>query len=162
LIFILLAEPLAPEVLKKLESYESGRSLLLERIEELSQAIDRLTVENRSTREWFKTRLQLLWQSTSQRDEAIGEAMKRILEHAEEMSRHVALRETGEMLMALLKVPVDAHPPSPDLTSPTLPKPTSSPTTPSATLVIPGGGKKRTSEEEGDSGSNKRSKVGES
>ena len=77
---------MAPEILKKLESYESGKSQLLERIEELSQAIARLTAENRSTREWFKTRLELLWESTSKWDEAIGEAMKGILEHAEEMS----------------------------------------------------------------------------
>ena len=89
---------------EKLESYESGKSL--EKIEELSQAIARLTAENRSTRGWFKTRLQLLWESISDRDDAIAESMKGLLEHAEEMSRHIGLRETGDKLDALLKVPL--------------------------------------------------------
>ena len=99
---------MAPEVLKKLENYESGRSHLLERIEELSQAIARLTAENRSTREWFMSRLQLLWENNTQRDGTTGEALESILEHAEEMSRHIGLREFGEKLAAFLKDPPDA------------------------------------------------------
>jgi hypothetical protein len=158
---------LAPEVLKKLENYESGRSHLLEKIEDLSQAIDRLTAENRSTREWFKTRLQLLWESTSRRDEAIGKAMKGILDHAEEMSRHVGLREIGTKLEALLKVPADANPcqtlipPIPLTETSTLPKTTPKPTTPTAAHVFPEveQSKKREAEEELYEG-NKRRKVG--
>jgi hypothetical protein len=72
--------------LEILESYELGKSQLLEKIEEQSQAIACLTAENQSTREWFETRLQLLWENTSKRDEAIGKSMKSILEHAKEMS----------------------------------------------------------------------------
>jgi hypothetical protein len=101
---------LAPEVLKKLENYESGRSLLLERIEDLSQDIARLTAENRSTREWFMSRIQLLWESTGQRDATIAESLKSILEHGVEMSRHFGLREFGEKLRALLKDPLDEDP----------------------------------------------------
>jgi hypothetical protein len=161
---------LAPEVLKKLENYESGRSHLLERIEELSQAIDRLTAENRSTREWFKTRLQLLWESTSRRDEAIGKAMKGILEHADEMSRQVGLREIGTKLEALLKVPADANPcqtlipliplADPSTTRPTLPKTTPKPTTPTAAHVPEvEQSNKRPAEEEVNEGT-KRRKLG--
>ena len=102
LIFSSLAS-LNPEILKKLESYESGYRQQLEKMEELSQAIAQLSSENRSTREWFQTRLKLVWESASNRDEAIVEAMKNILEHAEEMTRYFALREVGEKIEALLK-----------------------------------------------------------
>lgn len=161
-----LAESLAPEILKKLESYESGKSHLLERIEELSQAIARLTAENRSTREWFKTRLQLLWESTSKRDEAIGESMKSILEHAEEMSRHIGLRDTGEKLEALLKDPrtftLIATPTLP-LTLPADPTPTLAATpkaTPTPTTPTDKPSSKRPADESPGE-SNKRRKVGE-
>jgi hypothetical protein len=105
-----LAESLAPDVLTKLENYESGRSLLLERIEELSQAIARLAAENRSMREWFMSRLQVLWENASQRDATTAETLKAILEHAVEMSRHVDLRNFGEKMEAFLQVPADVDP----------------------------------------------------
>ena len=41
-----LADDLAPEILNKLENYELVRSLLLEKFEELSQAIAHLAAEN--------------------------------------------------------------------------------------------------------------------
>lgn len=47
----------------------SGESQLLEGIEDLTQAITRLTAENRSTRESFMTWLQLLSESISKRNE---------------------------------------------------------------------------------------------
>lgn len=80
---------------------------VLEKIEEQSQAIGRLTLENRTTREWFKSRLELLCESASKRDEVVGAAMKSILEQLEETSRHVGLRVIGEKMEALLnKAPV--------------------------------------------------------
>lgn len=150
-----------------MDSYESGNSELLEKIEELSQAIARLTAENRSTREWFMTRFQLLWESASKRDEAIGESMKSFLGHAEEMSRQIGLRETGEKLEALLKVPTPtpAIPVSTLPTVPTLPLPASRAATPKTALTpmtTPTGepSSKRSADEDlGES--KKRRKVGE-
>lgn len=95
-----------------MESYESGRSVLLEKIEDMYQAIDRLTAENRSTRVWFKDRLQSLWETTSRRDEVIARAMKGVLDQAEEMSRRIDLRDTGHKLEAMLKgLPADRRSP---------------------------------------------------
>ena len=96
--------------MKKLENYEPGRSLLLEKIEGLSQDIAHLTAENQSTREWFMSRLQLFWESTSKRDATMAEVLKNILEHVVEMSRHTGLQEFGEKLEAWLKVPADVDP----------------------------------------------------
>jgi hypothetical protein len=105
---------LAPEVLKKLENNESGRSLLLEKIEdlsqakkieELSQAIARLTAEGRSTRELFISMLQSVWESISQRGARTSDALENILQHAVEMSRHDDLRGFAEKLEALVRVP---------------------------------------------------------
>jgi septation ring formation regulator EzrA len=157
--FFSIAESLAPEILKKLELYESGKSQLLEKIEELSQAIDRLAAENRSTREWFMSRIELLWESTSKRDEIIGESMKHILEHAQEMSRHIGLRETGEKLEALFKVPLAVT------SSSALPVATPKATTPTPTLratpksTTPPSGKRPAEEEI--PGESKRRRVGE-
>jgi hypothetical protein len=168
LIFFSLADSLAPDIFKKLESYESGASQLLEKIEEQSQAIARLTAENRSTREWFKTRLELLYESTSKRDEAIAESMKGILEHVEEMSRHIGLRQAGEKLEALLNAPTLAVP-IPTLSSlPNIraatPKTTSTPKTPTQTAEPSDTAQpsnKRTADEIHDSSETKRRKVGE-
>jgi hypothetical protein len=149
---------LGPEVLKKMESYESGRSVLLEKMEELAQALDRLTTENRSTREWFKTRLQLLWESCTRQDQAIAESMNGILKQSEEMCLHIGLRNAGEKLEALLKVPADAS------TSSTLPftVPTSS-TTAEADFAMPDPPNKRPAPaDEVPLVDNKRRKVGES
>jgi hypothetical protein len=159
LIFILLAEPLAPEVLKKLEIYESRNSHILERIEELSQAIARLAAENRSTREWFTSRLQLLWEKADQRDVAVADALKSILDHAKEMSAHVGLREFGEKLDALtfaLNGPVDPALPIPSTLLPS--SPTTSPADPGEP-VSPVGVPKRPAED--DIESRKRRKIGE-
>ncbi|KAF8814961.1 hypothetical protein BYT27DRAFT_7219071 [Phlegmacium glaucopus] len=93
-----------PNILKKLEDYESAASEQNEKIEELSQTVARLTQENRTTREWFDNRLKLLWETTNTWDENIGAAMRAIFEQVEETSQHVALHETGEKLDALLKV----------------------------------------------------------
>ena len=168
LISFALADSLAPDILKKLESYESGNSQLLEKIEEQSQAIVRLTAENRSTREWFKTRLELLWESSSNRDEAIAESMKAILTHAEEMSLHVGLRQAGEKLEALLKdssrpaVPTSTPPAVPGTLAEghaATPKTTTPKTTPTRAADS---SSKRPADETSDSGSKpKRRKVGE-
>ena len=160
-----LADDLAPEVLKKLENYESGRSLLLEKIEELSQAIARLAAENRSTREWFMSRLQMLWESASQRDATTAEALNNILEHALEMSRHFGLRDIGEKLEALIKVPEsDVDPrqtllPFGPMTSRTLPKPTLPKPTPKLTAVRGEEQPKKRGATDTPEGSHKRRKV---
>jgi hypothetical protein len=67
---------LAPEIVKRLEDYESGRCQQLEKIEELSQAVARLTAENKSTRVWLESQLKLLWDHTSRNDEMVGAARK--------------------------------------------------------------------------------------
>jgi hypothetical protein len=151
---------LAPDVLKKMESFESGRSVLLERIEEMSQAIGRLTSENRSTREWFKAQLQLLWETTSRRDEVIVDAMKGILEQAEETSRRFDLRDTGDKLMAMLSVPPADHHRSPPSLAPPIP----SSSTPTATAPdVPDGesSNKRVADDEPIEPDNKRRKLHE-
>jgi len=128
---------LAPEILKKLEDYESSKCAQLEKIEELSQAIDRITAENRSTREWFGTRLRLLWEHNAKRDEKIGVAMHGILQHAKETAQHLGLRE------ALLSSPArvwDAEPVPNNVTSTPTPTPTPLPLTtslPTATSTPP-------------------------
>ena len=141
-----------------MESYESGRSVLLEKMEELAQALDRLTTENRSTREWFKTRLQLLWESCSRQDQAIAESMNVNLKQAEEMCLHIGLRNAGEKLEALLKVPADTS------TSSTLPVPTSTTPTAEADFAMPDPPNKRPAPADDDVPlvDNKRRKVGES
>jgi hypothetical protein len=115
-------------------------------MEELSQAIERLSSENRSTREWFQTRLKLLWESASNRDEAIVAAMKNILENAIGMTQNFALREVGEKIEALLEdhpitssaeipptptpLPAARSPSKPPLDAPTpIPVPAPTPTT---------------------------------
>jgi hypothetical protein len=45
----------------------------------------------------------------NERDERIGVAMKKLLEHAEETSRNLGLREAAERLEDLLKVPVGSR-----------------------------------------------------
>jgi hypothetical protein len=134
---------LAPEILKKLEDYESSKCAQLEKIEELSQAIDRITAENRSTREWFGTRLRLLWEHNAKRDEKIGVAMHGILQHAKETAQHLGLREAGERVEALLSSPArvwDAEPVPNIVTSTPTPTPTPLPFTtslPTATSTPP-------------------------
>jgi hypothetical protein len=78
----------------------------MERIEEMSQAITRLTEENRASHLFFESRLKLLWENVNQRNERIGAAMRKFLEHAEETSRHLGLRDAASHLEDLLKVPV--------------------------------------------------------
>lgn len=146
-----LAESFAPEIMKKLENYESGRSLLLEKMEGLSQDIARLTTENRSTREWLMNRLQLVWESAEQRDETTSEALKNIWEFAGEITRHIGLREFGEKLEALHKLP-----PMVDSRQTTLPFALSS-THPSQALSS----KKRTTAQVDDGTVAKRRKLGE-
>ena len=84
--------------------------------------------------------------------------MKSILEHSDEMSRHLSLREKGEKLEALLVkvLPGDVAP------RPTSPIQPSSPTIPSAEPVIPESGPpKRPLDDDDDDGiSNKRSRIG--
>jgi len=106
LLTFLQATSLAPEIIKKLEDYELSKSAQLEKIEEMSQAIARLTAENRSIRQWVDGRIHVMWDQINRRDERIGIAMKKVLEHAEEMSRHLGLREAAEQLEGLLTVPV--------------------------------------------------------
>ena len=137
--------------MKKLENYESGRSLLLEKMEGLSQDIARLTTENRSTREWLMNRLQLVWESAEQRDETTSEALKNIWEFAGEITRHIGLREFGEKLEALHKLP-----PMVDSRQTTLPFAPSS-THPSQALSP----KKRTTAQVDDGTVAKRRKLGE-
>ncbi|KAF8809992.1 hypothetical protein BYT27DRAFT_7092814 [Phlegmacium glaucopus] len=83
------AATLAPEILKKLEDYESGRCQQLEKIEELSQAITRLTAENKSTRAWFESQLKLLWDHANKHDETVRACMRKVGEQAGEMSQQV-------------------------------------------------------------------------
>lgn len=114
-----------------------GNSLLLEKIDEQSQAIARLTAENRTTREWFKSRLELLWETSKKRDETIAAAMESIFEYSYEMSRHLALREAGEKLEVLLTgtIPTQPIPTTVDATtSPAVPK---SPTPPLMMTSLP-------------------------
>lgn len=144
----------------------------------------RLTAENRTTREWFKSRLAQVWEMSRKRDEVIGEVMKNILENSEEMSRHLALRETGEKLEGLICCPSPTQPtqtqsiPSPITRqkSPTPPKsptplaphksPTPPPKEPSLTLLPqfpfpdPEPSNKRPADEIVEN--NKRRKIGES
>ena len=150
---------MAPEILTKLDSLESGQSQLLER---MSQSIACLTAENRSTREM----LQLLLE-TSKRDEAMGEDMKStILDHAEKID---GLRETGEALLKVLDAVANQTPPIPTplaLPSATLPAatPKSSPTPTTLTEFPPNGvrSNKRPGDEHYEPESNKRRKVGKS
>ncbi|KAF8799291.1 hypothetical protein BYT27DRAFT_7217923 [Phlegmacium glaucopus] len=125
-----------PDILKKLEDYESATSKQNEKIEQLSQTVARLTQENRTTWEWFDTHLKLLWETTNTRDENIGAAMRAIFEQVEETSRHVALRETREKLNALLKVVRLPHKDS--IAKPSTPTPAfQTPASPTPASLIP-------------------------
>ena len=100
---------MAPEILKKLEKYESGKSQELEKIEELSQAIAQLTTESQLTREWFTSQLQLFWEKVKNRDDQLGTAMQILLDHT---------KSVGERLEILMKIDRAATLPE---TTPTLP-----------------------------------------
>ncbi|KAF8801178.1 hypothetical protein BYT27DRAFT_7216285 [Phlegmacium glaucopus] len=66
--------------------------------------LDLPTTDRMTTGPQVTMAYRLLWETTNTRDENIGAAMRAIFEQVEETSRHVALRETGEKLDALLKV----------------------------------------------------------
>jgi hypothetical protein len=155
---------LAPEVLKKLESYESRGSLLFEKMEELTEAFACLAAENRSTREWFASRIQVLYQIIGDRDEAAVEALKSILEQAEEMTRLSHVQELGEKLEGLLLKIQDVNSPPMPILSSTSTNPSPPRTMPPIVVpvpVFPEGGEssnKRPPSEDG-SESRKRRKV---
>ena len=156
-----------PEVLKKMEetqerleqSYETGKSEMLERVEELSQELARVSAENQSTRAWFRTRLQSLWDNNDRRDEATGNALKHIVDNS--VCQHVCcLREFGEKLDLFFKdSPGRAQTPLALTTRLSPPRTTSPPTTPTA--VLDEASKKRPAEDNDDSEAKKRRKVGE-
>ncbi|KAF8798750.1 hypothetical protein BYT27DRAFT_7264614 [Phlegmacium glaucopus] len=99
-----------PDILKKLKDYESATCRQDEKIKELSQTVARLTQENRTTREWFDTRVRLLWENVNRWDEKIGAA-------------------AGDKLDALLKVPVGL-PYEESIPKPSTPTPTPTPASP--------------------------------
>lgn len=128
---------MAPEIIKKLEDYESSKSAQLEKIEEMSQAIARLTAENRSTRVWVESRMNHMWDQIDKRDLRIGVVMKKILEHAEETSQHLGLREAAERLEGLLKVPVRSWDAQSVPTKTTSLPPTKTPVAPDLATPLP-------------------------
>ncbi|KAF8816190.1 hypothetical protein BYT27DRAFT_7248499 [Phlegmacium glaucopus] len=99
------AATLAPKILKKLEDYESGRCQQLEKIEELSQAIARLTEENKSTRAWFESQLKLLWDHTSKHNKTVRAGMRKVREQAGDMSQQAEKPATISSMPATTPTP---------------------------------------------------------
>ena len=136
-IYFSIAEPVAPEILKKLlENYESERAFHrekaeamalvsaagLEKLEEFSQTVIRQNAESTSTMEWFMNKFITMWETRDKGEGKMLEILQGLLENYLLTSRHVDLRRFGEKLGATLGVSVNADPvPDPRQTRLTFP-----------------------------------------
>jgi transcription termination factor NusB len=106
-------DTLAPEVLKRMESFESGSSVLLEKLDEMAQAVDRQSSEIRSAKEWFKGRFQLL---SENHDEKMLKVMKGIKDNAAKMDAILKLTPADHRRS---QSPLSLAPPIPQRSTPT-------------------------------------------
>lgn len=91
--------------MERLESYEAGRSHLLEGIEAVNRAMAQQNADNRATRELIMNKLFLFWEKAGERDMQTTEAMRGFFQEGVDMARHAGVDAWLEKMHALLKVP---------------------------------------------------------